>query len=279
MAQSRRRPYPDDLDLDLPIQVVIPYKRCAKEYNLETRKITISRPEEADIAAKLSVPLHPDLYGVFPRILILWICKQITHRQYLPVAIAREIPLISFDLYVASLELMNGVTAEARQTGLGEVFNGVQHVRLHLNDLKPPGGGIRGRNFDFISRLVVSRKILSWEDDLLESSEQALTSLDFTSRDSVFNEPSILEVTDHLHSYAMSLKEAPDMGIVSQIAHSPLALDIYADMLHRGIKFDEWDKSDIGLENLWLDWPGKEAVSEADMERAQILVRNAVGNQ
>lgn len=276
MAQRNQRLGPDDLVLDFPMQVLIPFKRCTEKFSSETRKVSIPKLDDAGIEVKMSVTLHPDLYGVFPRVLFLWIADQITRRQYLPAAISREIPLIPFDLYIASLEVMNGVTAGARQDGLWEVFNGIMRLSQGFD-----GEGLHrkvslGRNVGFVTKLRTTRKQISRTLNSWELSEQEAVEEDISPSDSVFKDLAILQVSEDFHSYAMALPNAPDMEVVRQIAHSPLALDIYADMLHRGISVEEWAGSDVGVENLWLDWPGKEAVRDADIQAALSLVKKAI---
>lgn len=278
MTTTKRAFGPKDLNLDFPMHVLLPYKRISSELTSKSVKIHKPEFEEADIDVELGVTLPPDVYGVYPRIFLLWAARQIADRHYLPSAIAREIPLIPFDLFTASLDIVNGVSAQARQKGLREFLEAFPDFSLGF-DVKPrKGRGFVANNTILINRLHLGFVALTHDssfhlDDREDQKEEILQEIG--PEDTVLESPAFVQISEQLQQHIAEFQRVPAMQVVRAIAHSPLALDLYADMLFRGLDATEWLDSSPGIKSLWLDWPGKDIFKPAQVLCALDLIKAA----
>lgn len=242
------------------------------------KNVKIDRPEfeEADIDVELNVTLPSKLYGVYPRIFLLWLARQHVERQYLPSPIAREIPLIRFDLFTASLRILSGVSPQARQDGLREFLDALPQFFFGFEAKPRKGRGAMINNTILVERLRLGlvnldRDSVFYPDDTNDQYNNFPPEIG--SEDAILETPAFVQLSEKLQRHIEEFQQVPDMQIVRAIAHSPLALDIYADMLWRGLDNMEWQDISVATDTLRLDWPGKDVSTTGEILDALDLIK------
>lgn len=273
---------PEDLTLHFPMQVLFPYKRISSEVTIKDAQLYKPDFEKENLDVELKAILPSGVYGVYPRIFLLWLARQYADRQYLPSAIAREIPLIPFDLFTASLDIINGVSSQARQDGLIEFLESFPDFRFRISANPQKGSrkgyGSMGSNINLVTRqrfgLVALKRDFSFHPDGIDEDGQECPE-DLGPGDTVLERPAFVRISEKLQHHMEEFQRVPDLQVVRAIAHSPLALDIYADMIFRGLGTTEWQESLVHTDALWLDWPGKDVSEPEQILWALALIKGS----